>query len=255
MRTVICMKWGTLYSADYVNVLYNAVRDHMTGPFRFVCLTDDPTDLDPNIDHFPIPDMELSDFNWKKGGWAKLCVFKKELYDIEGRCLFIDLDTVICGPLDDFFDYPGDVVVIDTGPNWKTGGGTAPKIAGTGIFTFTAGQYPDVFDKYMADQQAAVAKYRIEQYFLQGELPEGAMQFWPLNWVLSFKYHLRRPLGAGFFMKPGKPPKDARVIAFHGEPRPIDLVAPGYSGIFPHLVRGNVGWMRDYWTGYGGRLP
>ncbi len=41
-RVVICMKWGTLYSADYVNVLYNAVRAHLEGPFRFVCLTDDP---------------------------------------------------------------------------------------------------------------------------------------------------------------------------------------------------------------------
>ena len=34
-RVVLAMKWGTLYGAEYVNVLYNAVRDHMTGPFRF----------------------------------------------------------------------------------------------------------------------------------------------------------------------------------------------------------------------------
>ena len=28
-RTVICMKWGTLYSTAYVNVLYRAVRAHI----------------------------------------------------------------------------------------------------------------------------------------------------------------------------------------------------------------------------------
>lgn len=37
-RTVLCMKWGKLYSADYVNVLFNACRQHLAGDFRFLCL-------------------------------------------------------------------------------------------------------------------------------------------------------------------------------------------------------------------------
>ena len=37
---ILCMKWGTLYGPDYVNVLYAAVADNITVPFRFVCLTD-----------------------------------------------------------------------------------------------------------------------------------------------------------------------------------------------------------------------
>lgn len=124
-RTVICMKWGTLYSAAYVNVLYSACRAHITGDFRFVCLTDDAEGLLPEVEHFPIPDMGLSEFDWKKGGWAKLSVFKPELYDITGRCLFLDLDSVVTGSLDEMFDYPGDVVVIDSSENWRgeTGGG------------------------------------------------------------------------------------------------------------------------------------
>jgi hypothetical protein len=44
-RVVLCMKWGTLYPADYVNVLCNASRRHLTGAFRFVCLTDDAPGL------------------------------------------------------------------------------------------------------------------------------------------------------------------------------------------------------------------
>lgn len=99
-RVVICMKWGTLYGPDYVNVLYSACREYITGDFRFVCLTDDTTGIREDVDTFPIPDMGLSDFDWKKGGWPKLSVFAKDLYGLAGRALFVDLDTVLCGPID-----------------------------------------------------------------------------------------------------------------------------------------------------------
>lgn len=251
-RTIVCMKWGTLYSAAYVNVLYNACRAHMSGDFRFVCLTDDPDGLLPQIDHFPIPDMGLSDFDWNKGGWAKLSVFKSDLYDITGRCLFLDLDSVITGPLDDLFDAPGDVVVIDTSANWAALGGDAMPMAGTGVFIFTAGQFPEIFDRFMADHAGNVAKYRIEQIYLQGELPEGALQFWPPEWVLSFKWHLRRPPLLGLLQRPKRPLPDTRVVAFHGDPRPIDLVRPGIWGIAPHWGRGQVPWAVEYWRRHGG---
>lgn len=252
VKTVICMKWGTLYPAPYVNVLYQAVRANLSGDLRFVCLTDDAVGLDPAIDHFPIPDMGLSAFNWNKGGWAKLSVFKETLYDITGRCLFLDLDSVITGSLDDLFDYPGDVAVIDTSPNWNSLGGDAAPMAGTGVFTFTVGQFPEIFDRFMADHEGMVAKYRIEQIYLQGELPEGAMTFWPPEWVLSFKYHLRRPPLMGLMQRPKAPLPDTRVVAFHGDPRPIDLVRPGIWGPGPHWGRGRVPWAVDYWRKSGG---
>ena len=251
-RTVICMKWGTLYSTAYVNVLYRAVRAQLTGPFRFVCLTEDTAGLDPAIDAFPIPEMGLAESHWKKGGWAKLSVFKKELYDITGRCLFIDLDSVITGSLDDLFDYGGDIAVIDVGENWIKSRHSARPLAGTGVFTFTAGAHPELFDRFVADRDAMVAKYRIEQIYLQGEVADGTLAFWPLEWVLSFKYHLRRPVGLGAVLRPAPPPAATRIIAFHGEPRPIDLVRPGWWGIFPHLGRGRVKWMMEYWARYGG---
>ena len=56
-RIVLCMKWGSLFSSEYVNVLYNAVRAYMTGDFRFVCLTDDASGFADGIESFPIPDI------------------------------------------------------------------------------------------------------------------------------------------------------------------------------------------------------
>jgi len=46
---VVCLKWGTKYSADYVNRLYHMVSRNMTRPFRFHCLTEDPGGLDAGV--------------------------------------------------------------------------------------------------------------------------------------------------------------------------------------------------------------
>ncbi|THH36731.1 glycosyltransferase [Aliishimia ponticola] len=252
-RNVICMKWGTLYGPDYVNVLYNVVRENLSGDFRFICLTDDTTGIVPGVETFPIPDMGLSEFNWKKGGWAKLTVFQRELYDITGRCLFLDLDSIVTGPLDVLFEAPGDVLVIDSSENWRNPDANAEPKAMTSIFAFTAGQHPEVYDKFMADHDGMVAKYRIEQVYLQGEI-DGGLAYWPREWVVSFKWHLRQPVLMGLVKHPNPPGPQCRVLAFHGEPRPIDLVHKGIWGIGPHWGRGRVPWAVDYWQRYGGDI-
>ena len=252
-RVVICMKWGTLYAPDYVNVLYNACRANITGPFRFVCLTENTAGLRPEVETFPIPDMGLTPAMWKKGGWPKLSVLAADLYGLTGRALFIDLDSVILGSLDAMFDMPAPLVVIDVGPNWRPGGGPGAQVAGTGIFAFDLGQNPDYLDQFLNDPAGMVAKYRIEQVYLQ-DIAQ-SIAFWPPEWVVSFKYHLRRPVGIGLLMPPRSPGAQTRVIAFHGDPRPSDLLRHGWWGIFPHVGRGPVRWMVNYWRDHGGTLP
>jgi hypothetical protein len=250
-KVVICMKWGTLYSGSYVNILFNACRANITGDFTFVCLTDDPTGLDPKIVHHPIPDLNLEPSHWKKGGWAKLAVFAKEFFGLKGRALFIDLDTVITRSLDEFFTYRDDcMVVIDTGPTWGIQTKDDGPLAGTGIFAFDLGAYPEILDNFMARRDDIVKETRIEQIYVQSMVPK--MAFWPKNWVLSFKYHLRRPALIGLLLSPRAPTDDERVIAFHGEPRPIDLVQGGLWGIGPNWGFGKVKWMTDYWSKHGG---
>ena len=131
-RVIICMKWGTLYPASYVNVLYQACRANITGDFKFVCLTENQDGLDPAIISHPIPDLNLEPHHWTKGGWPKLAVFAKDFFGLTGRALFIDLDTVISGSLDPFFDYKAPkMVAIDTGPTWGVGDTNASPLAGT----------------------------------------------------------------------------------------------------------------------------
>lgn len=250
-RIVLCMKWGTLYPADYVNVLYRAVCDNLQKPFRFVCLTDDATGFDEGIEHFPIPDMGLQECHWKHGCWAKLSLFSADLYGLKGRALFIDLDTVICGPLDDMFDHPAPFVGIDTGPNWKDGSQNNRAVLGTGVFAYTIGAHPDLLEKFNADRDRFVARDVLEQIYIEKEI--GPIAYWPYDLVPSFKYHLRHRYSLDLLISPRPPGLEARMLAFHGDPRPIDLIRRKIWGVFPHLGRGPVKWFADYWKGYGGR--
>jgi len=256
-NVVICMKWGNLYGPDYVNVLFNAVSQNLTYPFRFVCLTDSHDGLDPKIEAFPIPDIGCTPEMWRHGAWPKLSVFAENLYDLSGRALFIDMDTVVCGSLDRFFENQAPFIAIDTSDNWRPGkeSGQDNALVGTGIFAFGIGEQAQVLTEFQKDPQMAFDTCDIEQVWVQKTV--SSVAYWPRNWVISFKYWLRQPIGLDFFKSPKTPPMETSIVAFHGDPRPISLIKSG-RGLwdkFPHMGRGQVPWMRDYWVRNGGDVP
>ena len=248
-RTVLCMKWGTLYSADYVNVLFSATRRNISGPFRFVCLTDDDTGLVDGIEAFPIPDIGLEPGNWTHGAWPKIAVFLSDLYGLTGRALFIDLDMIVCGDLTPFFDYGEGLVAINEGI-WN---GTPPSTMSS-IFAFDLGEMGWLVDRLQSDRENLTKSYNIEQAYLHGEVEN--IDYWPNAWLASYKRHLRQPLLVDRFKEPKRPAPEVRIIVFHGRPRPMDLLgnSSGNRDLFPHYVGKPVGWMRDYWLSNGGKL-
>ena len=68
---------------------------------------------------------------------------------------------------------------------------------------------------------------------------------------------LRRPIGLDLVLSPKAPPESAKIVAFHGDPRPIKLIPEraGFWDRFPHMGHGQVGWVRDYWVNNGGTVP
>lgn len=256
-RIVLCMKWGTLFPPDYVNVLYNACRGAISGPFRFVCLTDDADGFQDGIEAFPIPDIGLAPGEWyTKGVWPKLALYVADLHGLRGRALFIDLDMVVLRGLDEMFGHGHGYISTDMGHGWRPGGHPgAAKEPGTCVFAFDIGQETQILDAFLADKKKAVREFRNEQDFA-GAFAK-TMDFWPKGWVISFKRHLRQPIGWDLFLSPKAPPGSARIVAFHGDPRPIDLIPAraGFWDRFPHMGHGQVGWVRDYWLEHGGRMP
>ena len=89
MKNVLCIKWGNKFSAGYVNRLYSMVERHLSLSHRFVCLTEDTTGLNSEIETKPLLRKDL------KHSYTKFELFEKKLHDITGQILFLDLDVVI----------------------------------------------------------------------------------------------------------------------------------------------------------------
>jgi len=252
---VMCMKWGSLYSADYVNVLFRATRDHLKVPFRFVCLTDDDSGFDQEIEAYPIPSMGLAAGNFAFGGWPKLSVFKPGLCGLEGRCLFIDLDSIICGDLQPMLETAGGLRVIREWPRFADLFRKRQVNGATGVFTFGFGAQDHLFETFRQRPLEFTREFRSEQRFVTAYAED--MQFWPDDWVISFKRHLLAAPGVNRIVAPKSPPPATRIVAFHGTPRPIDVVADRGQvwGSAMRWGKGAVPFVRDYWLGYGGSEP
>lgn len=247
-RLILCMKWGAAFEPDYVNILYRACRNHTTGPLRFVCLTDDGKGLHPDIDTFPIPEIGLTQDQWyTRGIWPKLAMFQNELCGLSDRALFIDLDMMVVGSLDPFFEPKSRLITLDVGVGWRPGGTATPEV-GTGVFAFDIGDQRQILDSFIAHRDQVISDFFNEQDYVGDKGEE--LSFWPKEKVISFKRFLRKGYGRDLIKTPPPPNSDVAIVAFHGAPRPIDLVKPGIWGRFPHVGRGPINWVQDYWKKY-----
>lgn len=242
---IVCMKWGTRYEAEYVNRLYNMCSRAMARDFRFICFTDDGTGVDEGVEIYPLPDFPSVPTHLANKPWRKLSLWQENLFDLQGEALFLDLDVVIVGPLDDFFDYAlGKYCVIH---NF-----TQPKlsIGNTSIFRFTIGKYPHIYSDFVADPEGVYARYKIEQQYISGEIGSGEQVFWPKTWCRSFKNDCLPPVPLRWWQEPFIP-DDARVIVFHGKPDPDEAMVGKWPikkwyKRFYKIVRPTP-WIAEYW--------
>ncbi|UJB63662.1 glycosyltransferase [Acidovorax sp. YS12] len=223
-RHVLCMKWGTKYGPEYVNRLYAMVRRHLSGDFNFVCLTDDATGIRPEVQCLPIPPLNLHlKPGQRDGAWKKLTTFEADLHGLRGTALFLDVDVVIVGSLDAFFEHPGEFLIIHDYPRfWRFG----QRITGnSSVYRFQLGAHADVLEYFRAHMEEVQAHNRNEQTFLSRYLhKQGKLAYWPAGWCPSFKYHGIPAWPLNYWREPFVP-EGARIMIFHGECNPPDALA------------------------------
>lgn len=244
---VICMKWGTLYGPDYVNILHRMVKRNLTRPHRFVCFTDDATGLEAGIETFPLPPANVphkpETAEWrKKSPWRKVSLFAPKLGDLEGPALFLDLDIIVTGSLDPFFEHPGELCMIE---NWTTPG---IGVGNSSVFRFTVGAHSQVFEKYNADPDALANTLDNEQIYVSKELAS-KLVYWPETWVKSWKLHCLPKNKVSRLFETPVLPEGARIIAFPGSPNPPEAAQNWLYGKhwwkpkFAHPAP----WVLEYW--------
>jgi len=79
------------YDATWVEKLKNSISRNLSLPHKFVCLSD----CDVPCERIPL-------ISSGKGFWSKLELFRPNLFN--GPVLYIDLDNVICGNLDELVE-------------------------------------------------------------------------------------------------------------------------------------------------------
>ena len=234
---ILCMKWGTLYSADYVNKLYNMVKRNLTLPFDFYCFTEDGIGILPEIKIKPLPEISIPTKN-QVSPWRKLSMLASDLDGITGKALFLDLDNIIMDNIDCFFTYSDKLSIIE---NWTQKG---QGIGNSSVYYFEIGKYGYILDKYNRDPEAVVSRYDNEQIFVSKEIGK-ALVFWPEEWCKSFKRHCIAGRFMRFFKAPIIP-KNVKIIAFHGHPRPHEALEGRWpKKLIPFLKKPS--WLSEYW--------
>ncbi|GGL61025.1 hypothetical protein [Wenxinia marina] len=230
MKQVLCIRWGTKYGAEYVNRLYGMVARHLTPPFSFHCVTDDTGGLRPEIEVIPLPPLGCEMPRNTPGIWGKSRLWAEELGGLSGPVLFLDLDLVVTGSLDAFFEVGApDDVILARNPNTPF-----EKLGQTSIFRFPIGKLAPLRAAFLADPQGTADRYRWEQRYVTRTAP-GGVSFWPKGWVAHFRHHLVPPFPVNL-MRPPRLPAATRVVIFPGGLNPPDALAGRWNGDGP--VRG-----------------
>ena len=240
---VVCIKWGNKYGPDYVNRLHRMVSMHLTLPHRFVCITEDPSGINSTVECLPMLDDSL------EKQYNKISLFKPDIHGIQGKVLFLDLDVVITGSLDELFEFdaPLNIIAGYAKRNKETDYNSS-------VFLFRAGALPGIWHEFQKNRASLLEELPGDQAWITRATKSlgTPVTVWPSGWMVSFKKHcdsarqqrfgrIGRVLGLGLDNKPAKVPEGAKIVVFHGKPDPVDVV----DG--PWRERRRAPWIRTCW--------
>ncbi len=243
MKQIVCMKWGKLYGPDYVNKLYGMVSRQITGDFRFVCLTDDSEGIRPEVICMNCPSIDIAAPHNNRP-WRKVTLWAKTLPNMEGDWLFLDLDVVITGSLDEFFTYKPEKSFIVM-HNW-----TQPDsgIGNTSVYRFKVGSHSYLHENLLQNHIELIKQYRNSQTYISRTIKE--INYWPDDWCILFKVHCVPPWPMRFFKEPVLP-SNARIVAFPGAPNPPEAAQGNWptKNIFKKTYKyiRPTTWVQDIW--------
>jgi hypothetical protein len=184
---VICVKWGDKYGPEYVNRLKSMMTKYCTRPFNMWCYTDDKYGIDYDIEIIDIPEDEMLE-----GWWNKVSVFKSNM-PYEGRCLYLDLDTVIQNNIDDLIYYkPYELCGVWTYWNevWTDGDYEYATLRhkvpfNSSVMTWNKNQCTWIWDHFWKDHHEYIMKYYGDDKYLGNETEYSTF---PQEWIYSRLY-------------------------------------------------------------------
>lgn len=242
VKQILCMKWGTYYGPEYVNILYGMVARNVTGDFRVICFTDDTTGIRKEVVCLPLPELgcEIPQRDARGrllGKWPKVALWSKDLFGLRGVGLFVDLDSVIVANIDDYFSYGNENDVI-TARNWVQ---PLRRLGQTSVFRFPIGGHPYMLEILRANPAEVSCRFRFEQYYVTYNI-RGGVRFWPPSWTKHFGVHCMGPWPVRY-LRPPRLPKGVKIVTFPGRPKPRDAINGWSEKNPPRTPIEHIRWM------------
>ncbi len=198
MLHIACIRAGEAFSPAYVTILHDMVRRNLAEGFegRFVCFTDRPHDLPSHIETEPLPAALPK---W----WSKLALFKPGLFPDGDRVLFLDLDTVITGRLDEIATYDGPFAILRDFYR--------PDGLQSAVMAWTAGEASEIWTSFDAAGRP-MDDPGGDQAWIERTHLQSAVRLQDVFPDLFVSYKLTKGI-----------PTKASVVVFHGQPRPHEV--------------------------------
>lgn len=184
MIVACVLRSGGEYTPEHVARLRDGVARHLTG-HEFICLSD----VDVPCERIPLA------HDWP-GWWAKLELLG---HDFADRVFYFDLDTLIVGDLSEMAAYDGDMAMLSDFYR--------PSLAQSGVMAWTPGEATQRL--YSAFCEQGRNGFRGDGEWLHANVMPDRLQDRYPGQIVSYKVHCQRGI-----------PEGARVICFHGPPRP-----------------------------------
>lgn len=196
--TVACVNVGIKFAPEYVHKLHGMVQRHLTLPHEFICFTDKPERYEG------VPFQVRKELSGHPGWWAKIGLFNSE-NGLRGRVLYLDLDIVIVRNINALIAPGGFWILRD----WLDGG------YNSSVMLFDGGKYAFLYEQFSWRDMGL----KTDQHYIAHKLKD--VHFFDPKQVVSYKHdHCEDGI-----------PDDARIIVFHGYPKPPDCG----------------GWVREHW--------
>lgn len=208
MKIVTVFRSGKDFKPEHVQALKRQCEKH--APWSdFLCLSDVPVS---GVDTVPLV------CNWP-GWWSKMEMFAPEMRD---DFLYMDLDTVVVGDLDDVL-MSGKLTILR---DFFRDGRYLKEGLGSGIMYLPWEARAEVWDAFSVNPGAFMRKYARggDQSFLEELWLKKAARWQDAvpGQIVSYKVHCcGSVLGKGSVFR--GIPTGARIVSFHGKPRPWDV--------------------------------
>lgn len=196
---VMVYRSGGEYTPEYVQRLKDGVEANTRLDPDFVCLTDKQDELTQQIGGVDFVELEHDYPGW----WSKLEMFRL----VNQKCLYIDLDTIINGNIDDFLTYDHYFTMLKDF-NDKVDRPASGLIGWNGNFRHILDEFsPDHIRTYtpgvgkLGDQAWIADKLGFTPDYFQTQFP---------NRVVSRKWASTEDK------------QKADIVCYHGKPRPLE---------------------------------